>query len=297
MQTALSLSSTFNLEYVNFLSAMKGDNRSVAYQMVEDSRLRVALEKAGYQTVNIASPILFTQLRDFDQYLAPGDPTLTEFEKLLLSLTAAAPFVKNTDVLIPGYDSHRVYTLYAFQGLEEAAKMPGPKFVFTHVVGPHPPFVFDALGNPIQSDYPYLVNDASGFPGTRQEYIDGYINEMKFINSLVLKTVDAIIQNSSHPPIIIIQGDHGPGAYTNLFDFEKTCNRERASILNAYYFPDQSYEGITPVITPVNSFRVILNKYFDTDLPLLENHVYFSYWDAPYEFIDATQKADEPCDR
>lgn len=295
MQTALSLSSTFNLEYANFLSAMDGDNRSAPYQMVEVSRLRAALENAGYQTINIASPLLFTQFRDFDQYLAPGDPTLTEFEKLLLSLTVAAPFAKNNGVLIPGYESHRVYTLNSFQALGEVAKMPGPKFVFTHVVGPHPPFVFDALGNPIQSDYPYLVNDASGFPGTRQEYIAGYTNELQYINSLVLQAVEAILQHSSRPPIIIIQGDHGPGAYTNLFDFEKNCNRERGSILNAYYFPDQNYTGLAPDITPVNSFRVILNQYFGADLPLLENHVYFSYWDAPYHFIEVTQKLDEPC--
>jgi len=295
MQTSLSLASSMNLEYVNFLAEVKNENRAPAYEMIESSRLRTTLDEAGYQTINIASPVLFTQLRGFDQYLAPGNTHLTEFEKLLISITSIAPLVKDSDILIPSYQSHRVYTLYTFDMLGRVATTEGPKFVFTHVVGPHPPFVFDSQGSPVQSDRPYVMSDASGFPGTREEYITGYISEMQYINSLTLQAVDAILQNSPHPPVIIIQGDHGPGAFTNLFAIENTCNRERGSILNAYYFPDQNYAAIPSDITPVNTFRVILNEYFGADLPMLENRVYFSFWDDPYNFVDVTDQMDEPC--
>ncbi|MBV6396698.1 MAG: hypothetical protein HFACDABA_02298 [Anaerolineales bacterium] len=297
MQTALSLASSLNLEYVNFLSDAGGNNRSPAYQLLEDSRLRVTLEDAGYRTVNIASPALFTQFRSYDQYTAPGNASLTEFEKLLISTTPLGTLAANTDLLIPGYQSHRVYTLYSFEALSAVASSPGPKFVFTHVVGPHPPFVFDAQGGPVQSDQPYVMSDASGFPGTRDEYLTGYLGEMQYINQLVLQTVDSILANSPRPPVIVIQGDHGPGAFTNLFLIEEACQRERGSILNAYYFPDKNYAALSPDITPVNTFRVILNRYFDAALPLLENRTYFSYWDAPYNFVDVTDRMDASCNR
>ena len=297
MQTALSLASTLNMEYVNFLAETEDDNRAPAYQLLEDSRLRSALEEAGYRTVNIASPVLFTQFRTYDQYLAPGNAALTEFEKLLVSITSIGPLIANTGLTIPGYQSHRAYTLYSFDALGEVASAPGPKFVFTHVVGPHPPFVFDAQGGPVQSDQPYVMSDASGFPGTREEYLTGYLGQVQYINKLALQAVDAILERSPHPPIIIIQGDHGPGAFTNLFLIEETCQRERGSILNAYYFPDQDYAALRPGLTPVNTFRVILNQYFGADLALLEDRTYFSFWDDPYNFVDVTDRMDTTCNR
>lgn len=297
MQTSLSLASSLNMDYVNFLAETKDDNRSPAYLLLEESRFRAALESAGYRTINIASPVLFTQFRDYDEYLSPGAASLTEFEKLLVSITSLNPLVANTDLLIPGYRSHRVYTLYSFETLGEVASAPGPKFIFTHVVGPHPPFVFDAQGNPIQSDQPYVMNDASGFPGARDEYLAGYLGEMQYINELVLQSVDAILENSPRPPIIIIQGDHGPGAFTNLFLIEETCQRERGSILNAYYFPDQNYANLYPGITPVNTFRVVLNQYFGASLPMLDDRAYFSYWDDPYNFVDVTDQMDTSCNQ
>ncbi|MCE7861727.1 MAG: hypothetical protein DYG86_18320, partial [Chloroflexi bacterium CFX2] len=141
----------------------------------------------------------------------------------------------------------------------------------------------------------YVVNDATGFPGSQKNYIRGYAEQTQFINQLTLQAVDAILQNSARPPIIIIQGDHGPGGYTNLNIEEESCHRERGSILNAYYFPNQDYASLSPDVTPVNTFRIIFNQYFGTELPLLENHVYFSYWDDPYNFIEVTDGLDEAC--
>lgn len=295
MQTSISLASSLNMEYVNFLSEIETDNRAPAYLLLEESRLRTTLEAAGYRTINIASPVLFTQFHGYDQYRSPGGAFLTEFEKLLISITALNPLTANSGLLIPGYQSHREYTLYSFQALGEVASTPGPKFVFTHVVGPHPPFVFDAQGDPVQSDQPYVMSDASGFPGTRDEYLAGYLGELQYINGLALQAVDAILKNSPRPPIIIIQGDHGPGAFTNLFLIEETCHRERGSILNAYYFPDQNYAGLFPGLTPVNTFRIVLNQYLGASLPMLDDRVYFSYWDDPYNFVDVTSQMDTSC--
>ncbi len=79
----------------------------------------------------------------------------------------------------------------------------------------------------------------------------------------------------------------------NLFKYFPTLAsnlEERMSILNAYYFPDQDYSKFYPDISPVNTFRVILDQYFGTDLGLLEDRSYFSLMETPYDFIDVTEE-------
>jgi hypothetical protein len=66
------------------------------------------------------------------------------------------------------------------------------------------------------------------------------------------------------------------------------------TILNAYYFPDKQYQGLHDRITPVNSFRVVLNTFFGAQIPLLEDRSFFSTWAEPYQFIDVTKAARTP---
>ena len=96
----------------------------------------------------------------------------------------------------------------------------------------------------------------------------GYRNNVNFIDNFLPETIKAIIDNSDTPPVIIIQGDHGPKE-------GKPTRETRMSILNAYYLGEEYQESLYPTITPVNSFRVIFNAYFDTQYPLLEDHSYY----------------------
>jgi len=174
--------------------------------------------------------------------------------------------------------------------------MPGKKFVLVHIWAPHPPFIFDKNGNPIQPDRPYFSGDANVFFGTRQEYLDGYAGEVTYINTLLEQTIDYILKGSKTPPIIILQGDHGPGTHSSFVSVTDTCLEERFSILNAYYFPDRNYSSLSDDISPVNSFRVVLNQYLGADLALLENRNYYVTWLQPYKFIDVTGQTNEPCE-
>ena len=51
---------------------------------------------------------------------------------------------------------------------------------------------------------------------------------------------------------------------------------EKFGILSAYHLPgvDPEAAGLYPSITPVNSFRVVFNTYFDAGLPLLPDEIY-----------------------
>ena len=66
--------------------------------------------------------------------------------------------------------------------------------------------------------------------------------------------------------------------------------KTRLSILNVYCFPDQDYDGLNPGMTPVNTFRVVLNQYLGNDYDLLEDASYYSSYDRPYAFVDVTEQ-------
>lgn len=298
-QTELSLASTINMDYLDALAVYlkNTDNRNPLTDILQNSTLRDALGKAGYQFIALPSVVMFAQFRDADIYLSMGASNINEFEGLLLSTTILTlPIEKfNLNVPIPSYNLHRQTIAYDLETLKSVPGMPGPKFVFTHILAPHPPFLFDAEGNPIQSDRPYNLGDAGGFQGTDEEYAQGYVNTVKYLNLEMKQVVAAILKKSSTPPIIIIQGDHGPGDHYNTLKLDRNCLWERYSILNAYYFPDQNYTDLYPEITPVNSFRVMLNKYFGTALALLEDRNYFAGWFTPYQFIDVTNEISDTC--
>jgi hypothetical protein len=85
---------------------------------------------------------------------------------------------------------------------------------------------------------------------------EGYLSQVQYINSRIIPILQTIIADSRTPPIIVLMGDHG------LRDKNRYVN------LNAYYLPNGS-QGLYPSISPVNSFRVILNEYFGANYPLL----------------------------
>jgi len=116
------------------------------------------------------------------------------------------------------------------------------------------------------------------------------------LNHELTEIISDILARSATPPIIILQGDHGPGAYFDMLKLDNnSCLSERFSILNAYYFPDRDYQLLYPSITPVNSFRVVLNQYFGAKLDLLEDKNYYATWTSPYLFTDVTEHVDLPC--
>ena len=61
--------------------------------------------------------------------------------------------------------------------------------------------------------------------------------------------------------------------------------RETLPILNAYFLPNGGEKYLYPDITPVNSFRLILDLYFGTDLGLLEDRSYLTNYQVKYDLI------------
>jgi hypothetical protein len=297
MQTALSLASSLNMEYLTGFSKLVPD-RGQLIGMITNSSVRAIFEYLGYKTLAFSSGYQPTEWTNADYYYSsPKVGKSHDLEALLLINSAANIIIEHKwlDLPISRYYTEQERIDYTFTTLaNEVPLITGPKFIFAHIIAPHPPFIFDQNGA-VTPDEMYVLQDGDKYWGNHEEYIHKYANQLSYINNQVIKTIDGIIEKSEAPPIIIIQADHGPGAYLDWNSAENSCLQERFSILYAYYLPNKESDLIVEDITPVNTFRLILNAYMGTHLELLDNTEYFSTWDQPYNFIDITDEVQLSC--
>jgi hypothetical protein len=287
-QTIFSIPSSLNFRYIDPPVNVENDQHYFS-ELMRTNEIMATLKQCGYQTVALESGYFFTDHPDVDVYLASGIG-LNEFESLLWAGSPLDVMAQELD-LEPSeysYEAHRQRVLYSFEKLGKLHKVDGPKFVFAHIISPHPPFVFDQTGQPIEPAKSYFIGDGDDFQGTREEYMTGYPAQAQFVNQKMEQVIDAILENSASPPVIVIQGDHGPGSRLDWHSPETTCLWERTSVLNAYYLPGGGDRWLYSSISPVNSFRVILNAYFDANLPLLDDATYFTSHRLEDQAIDIT---------
>jgi hypothetical protein len=274
-QTMLSLTSSLNYDYLDSLTSeldADTDRRAPLRALGQYNQARGFFDSQGYTIVSFATNFPVSEWTDADVFLKPPLQGMSDFE-LMLSQTSAWRIPMDMVDESPEKRSaewYRTRTLFALEQMEEAVpEIQSPKFVFTHLVIPHHPFVFGPNGEALDYDTP-------GVPEF-DVYKEKYPDQVTYTNNRILAIVDLILETSSNPPIIVIQGDHGPAP----FDIPE----RRMKIINAYYFPDNT-DGLYPTITPVNTFRLIMNKYFLQSIPMLEDRSLFSEYDIPYDYLE-----------
>lgn len=297
-QTYLSLASSLNLEYLDDFAdklGLKSTNDIPLIGMIKENEVVNFLRKSGYLIVAFSSGYSGTEMRNADVYYKPSLWSLSEFQIGLVSGTLvevlSERILARTSI---SYALHRKRILYVLGNLSNVRVKNRPVFVFAHILAPHPPFVFGENGEPIEPGRSFSLADGSDFMnrgGDRDEYIMNYKRQLTFLNNRLKETIDDILSRSPEPPIIILQADHGPGSMLDWNDPMNTDFEERMSILNAFYLPFDGCRELYEEITPVNTFRVVLDWYFGTDLGFLDDRSYFSSIYHPYEFIDTTPEA------
>jgi hypothetical protein len=281
----LSMASSLNMEYINYLSDIAGiesKDQTLTYGMIRNNKVAHFLKSRGYNFIHFSSgwgPTNYNKYADLNigiSYLKRN-----EFQMLLVRTTMIDAFEKQ---FFKDIDRKRI--LNTFDNLAEIYKVEGKKFVFAHIVCPHPPYLFDRDGNSV----PEADTGMNGWGLKQKEY---YLNQLIFINKKIEILIDEILSKSEVPPIIILQADHGPrntfieGEYPTADIF-----KEGSRIFNAYHIPSEESNLLYDSITPVNTFRVVFNSYFNTDYELLEDKSYNSFEDEPYRFTDITDKVD-----
>ena len=267
--TTLSLASSLNMDYLEGISA---NIHSIDFpDSIIHSRTRQFFEDLGYKTVSFESGIWFTEFHDADTFIDQDRPIfgsffdftrLSEFEIMFVRTTVLRIVEESKAAWLDSlFQNPRkdIYNriLFEFDQLRDSPTLPGPKFVSIHILAPHSTgLIFGADGSFEISSF---VDPALG-------------NELQYLNKRTLEAVQAILAGSKNPPIIILQSDHG-------LDPEN-----RMAILNAFHFPDDGSSVLYPTITPVNTFRLVLNTYFGQDFQLLPDLSYYSSYEDMFAF-------------
>jgi len=306
MKTRSSLASSLNMQYINYLSEELGEeftDLGPIYAMLEDYEVSRFLRAKGYTYLHLGGTFEPTRTNDYaDMNITYGESP--EFMVTLFKSTMLHPVLEDNRLglwleelpawlISPFVDGRRVDKwegiLYEFDEVGEVPAMEEPTFVFAHLFVPHKPYVFDRDGN-------YVSLEEEEEMGK----IAGYVDQLIFTNKKVMGLIDEILSTSEVPPIIILQADEGPWPerYERdeyYFKWEQATDAElkqKMRILNAYYLPNVDYERyLYPSITPVNSFRLVFNLYFDTEFDLLDDRSYAIHSHKyPYKFLDVTER-------
>jgi hypothetical protein len=277
--TSLSLASSLNATHLTSLEENSTDMGPVR-DLITSSGISEVFRAGGYRIIQIGS---WWQIRSSDSL---GQSRwryrfLNEFNMVLIDTSILA--VIEEPLLAP---LTRASVLDGFDSIESAARLPGRKFVFAHIISPHPPLLFARDGSPVG-----LFKSISGKFNARS----GYLDQSIFVADRIVRTVKEVLRRSVRQPVIILQSDHGSGtvlhhtALDGLGSPTTDFLREQFSILNAFLVPPELHRDLYDTISPVNTFRVLLNHWTEPTLPLLEDRSYFSTYSFPFQFQDVTE--------
>lgn len=243
--------------------------------LLHQSQVAAFLRSQGYEWVVFDSGDERTAVDTADVFAQASDvpsfDAANVFELMLLDTTVWQAYLdlrgKDYVPLQQAFDRHRERVLYSATHLSDYADRPGPQFVFAHIISPHQPYVFGPKGEALAGVDPYTLLDR--VPIAQWDPAP-YLDQVTFINSLILREVDEILAKSDPDPVIILQADHGgrvwvaPDPPADIRSWLLFAN------FAAYLLPaGQTDARPSAHMTPVNLFRVLLNRYFAANLPLL----------------------------
>ncbi len=213
----------------------------------------------GYTTIAFNMGYSWGNMKGSDYYFVsyPEDIDTWEmdpFELMYLNSTLGRLlFTQSTElgaqVTLTDIERKTARTNLILDVLPKVPELDGPKFVYAHIINPHPPYVFNADGT---------INENAEDTTERE----GYPAQLAYLEPRILDIVTQILATSDKPPIIIIEGDHAFG------------NKYVTSNLLALYLPDGGDEGLDDHMTLVNVFPTIFNTYFGTDIEYLPDESY-----------------------
>ncbi len=309
--TLLSLASSLNMRYVPEKPADVGVDDLVYLRMaIADNAVARFLLARGYSYIYMLSGFLLPS-RIADVNLDFGEDGVMEyafsntksgglqfntksivsgefykepFTRLLVESSLLRLFA---DSLEPWVQKGRSYHLSdpkrLFATLEElkrTADKPEATFTFVHLLKPHGPLSLTRFGDNVRKT-------------TWNPTLPQFFDELEFVNEILLDALLTVIEKSDTPPIIILQADHGSDR-GNVWTKNKRLTH--FEILQALYLPESPSGGlplgVTPNLSPINSFGVLLRAYFGADYEEQEVKLYDmpGGYDAPFGHVDVTNR-------
>jgi hypothetical protein len=277
----MNMASLLNLDYLSQFPTVLGktsqDMRPVK-RVLEDNRASRLLTSLGYDYVHIDTDEVTYAGRNPDiSPVATPDSFMALWLQTSILRPMGGPLGFNDAAMDERFrDSIRS----GFADL--AALRPGdrPKFVVFHTLIPHDPFIFGAQGQP--------VTFPSGADHTGKVGMEYYVQQLQYVNQLLLDSLDQILANATTPPVVVIQSDEGFEVDPAVVG-EAAAQDMRVKGLSVFCLPGKSQVGVPSPPNTVNDLRFVFNHYLDTSYPMLES-VSYPELDLLYEFDEIRVK-------
>ena len=247
------------------------------YELVNDNKVMSIFSDQNYSIIEINSMVRWKNFSYVDTKLCYGGllNIYSEFMDQVLAKSIIRYFLE-----IHQNDTRRDIIKCAFNELNEiASQSSGPKYVFSHIMAPHPPFLIGPNGENV------IPNNRKISGLQSWEDPEGYVNQLIYVTNQVSVVIKNIVKNDPNA-IIILQGD--TGTFTGIDDISKRSVKDiyqAHSILYAVRIPD--VDNLESVI-PVNTYRIIFNNYFNTNYEYLEQRIFTIFEDRVW--VEVTEK-------
>ncbi|MFI5221758.1 MAG: sulfatase-like hydrolase/transferase [Bacteroidia bacterium] len=258
-ETPFSISSTLNMNYFKkIISARYPDDYPQACESMRENKLLRILESQGYRFYNLS-------IFDFKDHKSVNENFGSEAAlKLILGKSMLNYFQFFANNILTRSIRSRFDNQIASASLPSVADKGSPKFIYLHMMLPHPPYYFNEQG---------MIRSVEDYSRTKDRLsVKSYLDQLTYTNTVIKILISNLLKGERNK-IIVLEGDHGRRNMT----YEQVINKESDSTdnafknLNAYYFYDKNYSMLYDSISPVNSFRVVMKQYFKMPVPLLKD--------------------------
>jgi hypothetical protein len=258
INTQTEISSRFNLHQY-----YETDDPEMVLDQLDHNKVMQVLKSYGYQTV--VMDMAFSKIESdiniqFDPKQVGGLAT-DEYKQTFINDTMFSAFSEYFNFGSTA-QKQRDMILFALDKTTNLPPVKSPKFVYTHVLLPHEPFIFDENGGLISPEH---ADDWSY-----------YLGQHRYTTKLAQDLMTRLLKNAdpANPPVIILQSDHGArnlasrtqdNIYTNGY-LQNYPGEYAHDILNALYLPGFDTSTLSPNMPPNDTFAIVLNHYLNAGL-------------------------------
>ena len=280
-RTSLSLASILNMEYIHRESDTVSNELTVANlnYILENGKVQNYFKKKGYNFYWFEGGYLGGK-KEYasNEIFIPVPSTLysrqesvdNDFLMYFINNSILSPFSERIKIISVEIFRKRINNILL--NLPVLAENKDYKFVFAHIMAPHPPFIFGENGEKIYYSESSMDKKAT------------FINQLKYINKRMIDVLEKIVKtNNGRDKIIAIQGDHGTREIlpNNIYSSRQNWVEEAFGNLNVIYFSDTNKNKKVKYYSPVNTFRFIFNEQFNENFKLLDDKEYYSDFTFP----------------
>lgn len=293
VKTSLSVATTNQMTHILDMPGVPGpDENSQAFltSMIKTSAVAQQFKALGYRYINIGSwwtPSRSSPLADVNLHTPAPD----EFTSSLIESSALPAIVRAAGAgTVNPRTRHWENNQYGLAAVGAVKDEPGPKYVFTHILLPHPPYVHAQDGH-------FLT--AEEMEGRDGETL--FRDQLTYANSRIREIIGSLLAlPEDRRPIIILQADEGPetpeyrATRKTTWDWQAASTEDleiKFGIMNAWYVPGDRQVGLYPELTSINTFPLLFRDYFGLDYTLREDRVFASAkYNRPYDLVEVTDR-------